>query len=321
MSIGQDEHRLMYRIAQAYYFDGLTQASIARRFGLSRPKVSRMLHKARAEEIVTISLIPPASGLSDVERELEKRYGLLEAVVVPVSDPDDPGLVARELGPAGAECLVRSVSGRQTVGLTWGTSLLAVVDSLPARFWPDVTIVQMLGGLGPLDAQEHATELTRRAAQRLSAKLRLLPAPGIVSTREAAQTLRSDSQIAETLALAARADLALVGIGAPSPGSVVMRSGTILREQDLKLLDEAGAVGDLALRYMDASGRPVDLEINERMIGVTLEQFKSIPRVIGVAGGTAKHPVIRAALRGGILDVLITDHATAQWLLAGSTSS
>jgi len=220
------------------------------------------------------------------------------------------------LGPAGAECFVRSISGRQTVGLTWGTSLLAVVDSLPARFWPDVTIVQMLGGIGALDAQEHATELTRRAAQRLSAKLRLLPAPGIVSTHEAAQVLRSDSQIAETLALAARADVALVGVGALSPGSVVMRSGTILSALDLKLLEEEGAVGDIGLRYMDAGGSPVDLEISERMIGVTLEQFKNIPRVIGVAGGTAKRRVIRAALRGEILDVLVTDHATAQWLLA-----
>ncbi|MCJ7677675.1 MAG: hypothetical protein MUO35_08140 [Anaerolineales bacterium] len=275
-----------------------------------------MLHKARAEEIISITLIPPASGLSDVERDLERRYGLQEAVIVPVSDPDDPGLVARELGPAGAECLVRSISGRQTVGLTWGTSLLAVVDSLPARFWPDVTIVQMLGGIGALDAQEHATELTRRAAQRLSAKLRLVPAPGIVSTHEAAQALRSDSQIAETLALAARADIALVGVGALSPGSVVMRSGTILSALDLKLLEEEGAVGDIGLRYMDAGGSPVDLEISERMIGVTLEQFKNIPRVIGVAGGTAKRRVIRAALRGEILDVLVTDHATAQWLLA-----
>jgi len=316
VSIGQDQHRLMYRIAQAYYFDGLTQASIARRFGLSRPKVSRMLHRARAEEIVSITLIPPASGLSDVERDLEKRYGLQEAVIVPISDPDDPGLVARELGPAGAECLVRSISGRQTVGLTWGTSLLAVVDSLPARFWPDVTIVQMLGGIGALDAQEHATELTRRAAQRLGTKLRLLPAPGIVSTHEAAQALQSDSQIAETLALAARADIALVGVGALSPGSVVMRSGTILSVLDLKLLEEEGAVGDIGLRYMDVGGSPVDLEISERMIGVTLEQFKNIPRVIGVAGGTAKRRVIRATLRGEILDVLVTDHATAQWLLA-----
>jgi len=277
-----------------------------------------MLHRARAEEIISITLIPPASGLSDVERDLERRYGLQEAVIVPISDPDDPGLVARELGPAGAECLVRSISGRQTVGLTWGTSLLAVVDSLPARFWPDVTIVQMLGGIGALDAQEHATELTRRAAQRLSAKLRLLPAPGIVSTYEAAQALRSDSQIAETLALAARADIALVGVGALSPGSVVMRSGTILSALDLKLLEEAGAVGDIGLRYMDAGGSPVDLEISERMIGVTLEQFKNIPRVIGVAGGTAKRRVIRAALRGEVLDVLVTDHATAQWLLAAA---
>lgn len=307
-------HRLLYRIAQAYYDDGLTQQQVADRFGLSRQKVSRLLRQARRERIVNITVVPPSGGMADLERELEREYGLQEAVVVRVSDPQDELAVARELGPAAAECLVRSISGREIVGMTWGRAMLAMVDALPARSWPDVTIVQMTGGLGLVDAREHSAELTRRVAQRLGAKLRLLPAPGIVSTAAVAQALTAEPQVAETLALAASADVATVGLGVPSPDSILLRDGTIVGPDYLELLKRAGTVGDVGLRNIDRHGRPVDLEISNRIIGLTLEQIQCIPRVIGVAGGEPKLEMIRAALRGKILDVLVTDHVTAQAL-------
>jgi len=316
VAVSREQHRLLYRIGQSYYVDGLTQQQIAKRFGLSRPKVSRLLRQARDAGIVNITLVPPTSGMADLERELERKYGLEEVVVVLVRDPQNLSAVARELGPAAAECLVRSVRGDETVGITWGTTILAVVDALPFKSWPNVTIVQIMGGLGPVDELEHSTELAQRAAQRLNARLRLLPAPAVVSTQAAAQALKSDNQIAETLALAARADIALVGLGVPSPDAILLRDGNIITQKDLKLVKEAGGIGDIALRYIDAYGAPLDLEINERIVGLTLEQIKAIPRVIGVAGGEAKYELIRAALRGKILSVLVTDHATAQALLA-----
>lgn len=316
VAVSREQHRLLYRIGQSYYVDGLTQQQIAKRFGLSRPKVSRLLRQARDAGIVNITLAPPTSGMADLERELERKYGLEEVVVVSVSDPQNLTAVARELGLAAAECLVRSVRGDEIVGITWGTTMLAVVDALPFKSWPNVTIVQIMGSLGPVDELEHSTELAHRAAQRLNARLRLLPAPGVVSTQAAAQALKSDNQIAETLALAARADIALVGLGVPSPDAILLRDGNIITQKDLKLVKEAGGIGDIALRYIDAYGAPLDLEINERILGLTLEQIKAIPRLIGVAGGEAKYELIRAALRGKILNVLVTDHATAQALLA-----
>jgi len=315
MAIGKEEHRLLYRIAQSYYVDELTQQQIAKRFGLSRPKVSRLLQKARDERVVNITLVPPSGGMADLEHALEHKYELEEVVVVLIRDPHDLAAVARELGPAAAECLIRASRGDAVIGMTWGTTMTAVVDALPPRSWPDVTVVQMIGGMGPVGELEHSTELARRAAQKLNATLRLLPAPGIVSTRAAAQALRSDRQIAETLDLATRADVAIVGLGIPLPDAILLRDGTILTQQDLEHLIEAGAVGDIGLRYIDAEGAPLDLEINDRIIGLTLQQIKDIPRVIGAAGGEAKYEVIRAALRGHILDVLVTDHVNAQALL------
>jgi len=315
VELGSEQHRLLYRIAQAYYLDGLTQKQIANRFGLSRPTVSRLLQRGRDSGVINITLVPPPTGTADLERKLEQRFGLAEAVVVPIRDPDDRAAVVRDLGPAAAECLVRSVSGDEVIATAWGTSILAMVDALPFRSWNGVTVVQMLGGLGPVDALEHSTELTQRIAQKLGARLRLLPAPGIVGSQATAEALKSNPQIARVLTLAAEADIALVGLGVPAPDSLLVRSGTILSQQDLERLQEAQAVGDIALRYLDAAGATLDLEINSRLIGLTIDQISRIPRVIGIAGGVLKHSIIRAALRSHILDVLVTDVGTAQALL------
>ncbi len=315
MAISGEEHRLLYRIAQAYYIDGLTQQQIAQRFSLSRPKVSRLLQKAKDEGVVITTLVPPSGALPDLERALEQKYGLQEAIIVSVSDPQDLSAIKRELGPAAAGWLVRAIQGDEVVALAWGLSILAMADALPIQNWPGVTVVQLLGGLGPVDDLEHSAELTRKVAQRLGARMQLLPAPGIVSSPEAARALRADRRIAETLALATRADIAIVGLGILSPDTVLLRDGSIVTEQDLNTLRQAGVVGDVILRYLNADGVPVDLEINERIIGLTLEQLRKVPRVMGIAGGEAKYGIIRAALRGGILDVLVTDQLTAQRLV------
>jgi DNA-binding transcriptional regulator LsrR (DeoR family) len=315
VAVSSEQHRLLYRIAQSYYVDGLTQKEIGNRFGLSRPKVSRLLQRGRENGIISITLLPPPNGMADLEHDLEARFGLQEAVVVRVSDPEHHPTVVRELGPAAAECLLRCISGDEVIATAWGTSILAMANALPYRSWPGVTVVQLLGGLGPTDTLEHSAELTQHLARKLGARLKLLPAPGIVASRQMAEALKSDAQISAGLKLAAGADVALVGLGAPTPYSIVLRTGTILNQQDLAKLQELGAVGDIALRYMDKEGNPIDLEINDRIIGLSIDQIRQIPRVIGIAGGLAKHDIIRAALQGNILDVLVTDLSTAETLL------
>jgi DNA-binding transcriptional regulator LsrR (DeoR family) len=317
MQIDPQHHRLLYRVAQAYYADGLTQREIAERFGLSRPKVSRLLQQARDVHVVNISLVPPSGGAADLEHDLEATYGLEEAVLVEVNHPAQPELVARDLGPPAAECLLRRLTRSSIVAMAWGRTLWSTVEALPARTMPDVSVVQLSGGLGPVDAWEHSTELIRRAAQKLNAKLRLLPAPGIVSTLDAARALRQDHQVAEVLKLAARADIAVVGLGVPTPDSVLLRDGTILTADDLRLLEAHGAVGDIALRYIDAQGEAVSLDkLNQRIIGLSLDTIRCIPTVIGVGGGAVKHEIVKAALKSGLLDVLVTDRDTAEAVLS-----
>ena len=313
MAIASDRKKLLYKIAKSYYEDGLTQGQIGKRFGLSRIKVSRLLQQARAEKLVQITITSPESSNADLERELETKYGLDEAVIV-ITSSNDKFAITRELGPAAVECLLRCLQGNEVLSVSWGSTLLSVVDSLPIRRWPEMTVVQMMGGLGRPEAEVHGNDIARRMAQAFEARPRMLSAPGVVASKMVRDALLSDPQISDTLALSAKADLAMVGIGVPVPDSVVMQAGAILAEE-VEQLKAEGAVGDIALRYFDADGQPIKHEINDRIIGLDLDQIRGIPRVIGVAGGAEKFEVIRAALRGEFINVLVTDDRIAARLL------
>jgi deoxyribonucleoside regulator len=318
MMITEDQHNFIYKIALAYYQHGLTQQEIATRYAVSRPKISRLLQKARDEGIVNITLVPPVNRYVDVERRLEDKYQIDEVLTVPVEPTWDAHTIARTLGPVAAGSLLRTMNGSEIVGFAWGKTILSMVNALPTRNWPNATIVQITGGLGHADASEHSAELTRRVAQKFNAKLRLLQAPGIVTTQTIADALLLEPQIAETLALAARADIAVVGLGVPTADSVVRRDGLLLNSRDLQNLENAGAAGDIALRYITADGQPVSVEINDRILGLSLKQIHGIKRVIGVAGGEEKYHIILAALRGHHINVLVTDDITAHRLLEES---
>ena len=168
--------------------------------------------------------------------------------------------------------------------------------------------------LGRPEAEVHGNDIARRMAQAFGARPRLISAPGIVASKMVRDSLVADPQISDTLALSAKSDVAIVGIGVPVPDSVVMQAGAILAEE-VEQLRAQGAVGDIALRFFDADGQPVKHEINDRIIGLDLDQIRRIPRVIGVAGGAEKFEVVRAALRGKFINVLVTDDQIATRLL------
>ncbi len=317
MVLDTEQHRLLYQLAQAYYNDQLTQQEIAKNFGLSRPKVSRMLKLAREKGIVNITFVPPTGGQTDIDRALKQRFRLDEVVTIPVNNPRNPAQVARDLGSAAAGVLARRVSGSEIISVAWGTTVMALVDALPYKSipMPNASVVQMCGGLGPIDKLEHSTEIARRMAQKLNARLRVLSAPGVVPDAFSAGALKSVKQISETLEMAAQADIGIVSMGSLSSNSYLVRDGSILTPQDFDTLKKAGAVGDVALHYIGAGGRKLALDINERIIGITHDQLKNIPLVIAVAGGTEKYEIIKAGLLSGIPNIFITDYQTAERLI------
>jgi DNA-binding transcriptional regulator LsrR (DeoR family) len=315
-----DELRLMAKVARMYYSDGLRQTAICERLNIHQSTVSRLLKRAQREGMVRITLSFPASTHTDIEDALQSRFGLQEAIVVECLADDDR--VAGDLGAAAAYYLETTLRPDDIVGIScWSASLLAMVDAMrPMQRWETMRVVQILGGVGSPDAEVHATQLTRRLANLLGGAATMLPAPGIVGTAEARQVLMRDRFVREAFELFPSITLALVGIGAVKPSRALASSGNIFSPQELKQLENKGAVGDICLRFFNQAGAPVASELNGRVISIELDQMRRARRIVGVAGGARKTDAIRGALAGKLINVLITDLATAERLLAESST-
>jgi len=318
----QDELRLLVKVATLYYEESRTQQEISDSLGLSRPKVSRLLQQARDMGIVQISILPPSGVHADLEKALEQRYGLKEVVVAEVQEYTSAASSAREIGTAAAEFLMRVVKPGDVIGLSWGRTLAAMVSAMRPEPKGGLTVVQVTGGLGPPSADTHASGLATRLANALEATLHLLPAPGVVDSPSTRSALLSDSHIRRALTAAQKASAIFVGIGTPSRGSIVMQMGDLMTWEELERLVQLGAVGDVALHYFDVKGRPILPGLSERAITMAADALKSVPRVVGVAGGAGKLEAILGAVRGRWINCLVTDHVTAAKLLeAGGSPS
>jgi len=307
--------RLIYKVSQLYYEKNLAQAEISKRLNLSPARISRLLKYARETGIVQIIVTPTQEIYVHLEEKLESMYHLQEAVVVGMDEEQSSDAITHAIGVAAAKYLTDNLKDGDMVGVTWGTTLNAMVASVLPRHCPKCHIVQIIGGLGSPTADEHVTGICRRLATALSCEMTLLPAPGIVGSRRAKEIMMSDAYVKKTLSLISKLDTVFVGVGAPTPDSVVLRDGSIITPPDLDNLLKKGAVGDIALRFFDRNGKPIRSDLDERVIGITLEQLKSIKRVIGVAGGSHKLAAIRGALLGGFLNTLIVDQQTAEKLI------
>jgi len=306
--------RLLTKVGKLYYEDGLNQEEIVARLHTSRSTISRLLQQAKDEGIVRIAIVPPAGTFADLETKIEERYQIEEAIVCDVQAPDSPQMIARELGEAAADYLFRVINPNDVIGVSWGYTIRGMVAALEPKDFPNVRIVQMTGGIGKPESESHATELCLKMARTLSCKLALLPAPGVVQNKQIREVYLMDEYVHTAMSLLPGITLAFVGIGSLNSYSISTRDETILTQADLDEVVANGAVGDIALRFIDADGQPVQSELSERIIGIDLERLRKIPRVVGVAAGENKIMPIRAALCSKLVNVLITDLATAEAL-------
>ena len=306
---------LLAQVASLYYEDDLTQGEIARRVGTSRSTVSRMLQEAREAGVVEITVHYPWRTVPELEDALRVRFGLRQArVLLGRGRPYEE--VVRGLGALAARCVEAIVRADTVLGISWGLAVHSTVRALrPERRLP-ITVVQMVGAVGEGDPLIDGPDLARVLAGVYGGQYRYLHAPLIVEDQHARDVLLQEPRIRETLEQARRADVALVGIGAPHPAVYsLLRAGYVDGEAIVDLRAQ-GVAGDICARHYDAQGHELDIDLNRRIVGIELEALHEIDQVIGVAGGEAKAGAIQAALRGGHVNVLVTDDAAASNILA-----
>lgn len=300
------------KMAHMYYEEGATQSEIAKAMGVSRSLISKYLTKAKEEGIVEIiihdDIIHPFRKL---EMQVERAYGIREVVCIPSFGGESS---KSRLGAATAKYLLRVMQDGQVIGVSSGTTLFEVAKAMPSnQTYPSVRFVPLVGGVGNERVDIHANHIAATLARQLHSEYKLLHTPVMVDSKEAKKVFMSQSSIKSVFDLAAQADIALVGIGGAPEHSTMVRS--YLGQEHQEHFAERDIVGDICANFINENGTVTKSSWNERIISLELEKLKEIPLVIGVASGKEKVQSIKAALKGNMIDVLMTDEETAKDLL------
>lgn len=294
-------------VARLYYEQGLTKLDIAARLGISRFRVARLLDAARRDGTVRIEIREPVEVDVALGRLLEERFGLALALVA-AGDASLPALAAGWLPE-----LLRP---DDVVGVAWGSMLQRLVRAIGDEpQLPAIPVVQICGAAPAEPAGSGASEIAWDLARRLGGAFHPLPAPALLTSAAARDAVLGHEPVATTAALFARVTVALVGIGAlTGAGRSALRAPGVLDERELAALRAAGAVGDLLVHPFDDGGTFLDAGLAERAVAIGLDDLGRT-RVVAVAGGPGKELAVAAALRTGLLDVLVTDERCARTAL------
>ena len=126
-------HQLRVRAAWLYYVEGLTQSDVAKKLGVNRIMITRLLSEARARGEVIIRIKSNIAPLLELQRQLEEAFGLDQAIVAPFSDQDaDP---TRAIASAAGAYISELMTHNLTVGVGWGAPCTRRYPSSKAGLW------------------------------------------------------------------------------------------------------------------------------------------------------------------------------------------
>ena len=314
MSKGVHDRWLTLKVCHQFYRLGLSQTEIAEKLGVNRFQVARMLRTALEDGYVVVKILEPEHWHVDLEQTLEERYGLKAAIVIDNDDLDDEE-AKRRVGDAAGRYLLEILKDGDVLGVSLGSTIQALVDQLPDRIHRNIEVVQLIGGSPHVQSQVSPAFLTTQLADRFRARSHLLYAPAIVEGNDLRESLLADSSIRATYAKYRELDIAVLGIGALAQGATSrLLYGGIIDEALQAQLLEQGAIGDILSYVYRTDGSLVTTDLDAHAVAIPLKDLLQVPCRIGIAAGLAKVQAIEGALRGGFINVLVTDSKVAQVL-------
>ncbi len=310
----------MVQCLELYYRQQKHQKEIAEVLGLSSSKVSRLLKRAFDHGLIRVELDLPLNPR--LGAALVQRFGLRDAAVAPAGGR---GELKEELGAAAAAYFEKVAANGMRVGLSCGFTLYHTIHHLRARRLRDLTLYPLSGEstLRLVDLSPNTLVGMMAAKYRPHVAAYALPVQHLASLseieRERRRLLR-DPEVRKIYEAAQTVDIALVGIGfigEETPGFCSLAEAYGVSVRTLRKL---GVVGEINYQPFDATGKVVDRPelrpLARRILSVSADRLEALSRneskyVIAVAGGRQKIHAIRGALRGRLLNVLITDEDTA----------
>ncbi|WP_019552587.1 sugar-binding transcriptional regulator [Propionispira raffinosivorans] len=309
-----DEIEVLRTIAKLYYKDNFTQSQIATRYGLSRPKVSRLLTESRKTGIVKIFIADEVDIEEELQEQLLQKYHLKAVRVVSIPN-DDKSLAQQITAQEAAKFMVNLLEAGDIVGVSWGYTIYTIARAFPTLTLPNIELVQLSGNLDNVNRASRADEILGILSQKLHAEnAYTFPCPAMVDNEIILDTMLHDNRIRKVFDKAQNCNKAIVNIAAIDENDCLLKGGYIDNKKLEQLMNKQVA-GRICCHYINTNGDVCDENLDRRTMGVKLEELKKKRFVMTCITSEKKLKPLVAALKGEYINVLVIDSICAEKLL------
>jgi DNA-binding transcriptional regulator LsrR (DeoR family) len=316
-----DDERLIYKVCSLYYQDNMNQQEVGDYLGVSRSSVLRMLQKGREMGIVTIELHNPRFyDYGDMEKTLERAYGLKDVLIVENSVLDTRSEAASYMFGSASDYLHSFFKDGDRIGIAMGNTLNNVVSTNKTyEKHKDLLFVALEGSISRITVEGtdvQGNELARKFADKFGGTYTQFLSPAVFSDWKVLEFFMKEKAVNYILDEFKRLNVVVVGIGVPDGTEHTLSKAGYMTEEERRKLVDKGAVGDMCLQFYDKDGNTDQFSFyNDRVAAMRLSDIRRIPSKIGIAGGERKVNAVIGAIRGGYINILITDTECAKRLI------
>ncbi|WZL82440.1 sugar-binding domain-containing protein [Vallitaleaceae bacterium 9-2] len=310
----KDEQQLMIDASVLYYLEGKTQNEVAKALFLSRPKISRLLKKARDLHIVDITINYNNEQMEELQGEIRRTFNVPNVVIVKTLSDEQETI--NEVGKAAAKELGMVLHDDMTLGISWGKHVRVCTSYLKKHSYSGIRIVELFGAISYDMNKLDMLSIGRSISSKLDGKLYPLPSPIYIHDAHARKAIVETPLIRDTLAMIEGCDLILSGIGAVDSETSTFQTlwdnhvESNIKEQVIN----HGGIGFILAHFFDQKGEFLDIPANDSVIGIRTDTIKE-KKIFAIAAGEKKAKAIFAALRGGLVHTIVSDEDTLRLVL------
>jgi len=317
MDLNKNKYELLIKIAKLKFIELKQQKEIAEALKMSQVKVSRLLNKAISMGLIKFKIEELSPEISEMERAIEKKYKINRVILVK-TETNNLNTLTQKVGEKAADFLLTIITDNELIGICQGATVRETVKALPIVIKKQIDVVQILGGSSyELLYGSDGMESTKIFTEKFNIKdPKILYAPLFVDNSFIREAIISDSGVKRIMQYFKSIDLVLAGIGAFNKelNSNLFKLGK-LNKNEVKELEGKKVVGDIFAHFFDSDGKFVECAADNRTITISVEDFMKIKYRLAVACGIHKSYAIHSALKGQIVNYLVTDTAVGEKLI------
>jgi len=304
---------LLVEIAVMYYLENKTQSEISKALYISRPKISRLLKKAREMNIVDIKINYDSDDINRVAKQIQHRFGVENVIIVKTLSTEEETI--KEIGKAAANELKFHLHDGIRVGMSWGRTVKAMVAAFKPKILKDIKIVELFGAVEYGDDSQEYQSIGYDFSKKINGTYYSLPSPLYINDTNTRNILLENPIIRNTLNMIDNCDFLITSIGVVNSDSPQRIWDAHVDPQSREELMNLGAEGYLCAHFFDHDGTFIEHPINHNIIGIKTDIIRK-KKIFLIAGGTNKCRAIHSILKGGYINTLVSDDKTLKQILA-----